>query len=289
MRSAGSWRDDPLRLPPCRCGSRTRSAAAAGGGPRGRNLGRAAAAWACVQPAATKLLQQVEEATGVTLFTRLARGMEPTPSGEVLIRYARQALTDFGFAREQMAALRSGLRGRLRLGIIRARLPEDCWRRRSPNTSGTIRAGESVLVDEHFADVMLAHLPAGRGGRRAGAARRRPGRGRNSKPAAARRAAGGRGAQWPSAAGTAHAHAGGPGALALGPAAARLAAAQPLRGGAARGGPPRAAGHHRNRVHRRDHGLAGSERHGGGDAGQSAGGALRDGWACCRWWPSTCR
>ena len=78
---------------------------------REHNLGRAAAALGMSQPAATKLLQQAEEALGVRLFTRHARGMEPTATGAVLIRYARQSLVDFGFAREQMAALRSGLRG----------------------------------------------------------------------------------------------------------------------------------------------------------------------------------
>ncbi|MDB5858845.1 MAG: transcriptional regulator, LysR family [Ramlibacter sp.] len=126
---------------------------------REHNLGRAAAALGMSQPAATKLLQQAEEATGVTLFTRLARGMEPTPSGEVLIRYARQALVDFGFAREQMAALRSGLRGRLRLGSVPGALPELLapalagYKRRHP------KVAVSVLVDT--SDVMLALLQRG--------------------------------------------------------------------------------------------------------------------------------
>src|SRR5688572_17958756 len=91
---------------------------------RERNLGRAAAALGMSQPAATKLLQQAEEALGVELFARHARGMEPTSVGEVLIRYARQSLVDFGFAREQMEALRSGLHGRLRLGSVPGALPE---------------------------------------------------------------------------------------------------------------------------------------------------------------------
>ena len=85
---------------------------------RGGQLGRAAMELGMSHPAATKLLQQAEEAVGAALFTRLARGMQPTPTGEVLIRFARQALVDFRFAREQLAALRSGLRGRLRLGSV---------------------------------------------------------------------------------------------------------------------------------------------------------------------------
>ena len=43
-----------------------------------RNLRRAAAAIHTTQPAATALLQQLEEGLGVSLFDRHARGMEPT-------------------------------------------------------------------------------------------------------------------------------------------------------------------------------------------------------------------
>lgn len=123
------------------------------------NLGRAAAALGVSQPAATKLLQQAEEALGVRLFTRQARGMEPTSTGEVLIRYARQSLVDFGFAREQMAALRSGLRGRLRVGTVPGALPQLLapaladYKRKHP------RVAVSVLVET--SDVMLGLLERG--------------------------------------------------------------------------------------------------------------------------------
>jgi DNA-binding transcriptional LysR family regulator len=126
---------------------------------RERNLGRAAAGLGMSQPAATKLLQQAEETLGLPLFTRLARGMEPTAGGEVLIRYARQALVDFGFAREQMAALRSGLRGRLRVGTVPGALPQLLapalaeYKRQHP------RVAVSVLVET--SDVMLALLERG--------------------------------------------------------------------------------------------------------------------------------
>ncbi|MCE3271527.1 LysR family transcriptional regulator [Ramlibacter sp.] len=126
---------------------------------RENNLGRAAAGLGMSQPAATKLLQQVEETMGARLFTRLARGMEPTPAGEVLVRYARQALVDFGFAREQVAALRSGLRGRLRLGTVPGALPQLLapalaeFKRLHP------RVAVSVLVET--SDVMIALLERG--------------------------------------------------------------------------------------------------------------------------------
>src|SRR5215208_3933738 len=117
------------------------------------NLGRAAAALGMSQPAATKLLQQAEEALGVRLFTRQARGMQPTASGEVLIRYARQVLVVFGYACEQMVAPRSCLRGRWRVGTVPGALPQLLapalvgYKREHP------RLGDSVLVQA--SDVML--------------------------------------------------------------------------------------------------------------------------------------
>ena len=126
---------------------------------RERNLGRAAAALGMSQPAATKLLQQTEDALGVRLFTRLARGMEATPTGEVLIRFARQALVDFGFAREQMAALRSGLRGRLRLGSVPGALPQLLAPALAAYKHQHPRVAVSLVVET--SDVMLDLLARG--------------------------------------------------------------------------------------------------------------------------------
>ena len=124
-----------------------------------RHLGRAAAALGVSQPAATKLLQQAEETLGVPLFTRGARGMAPTASGEVLIRYARQVAVEFGWAREQMAALRSGLRGLLRVGSVPGALPQllapalAAYKREHPKVA--------VAVVVETSDVMLAQLERG--------------------------------------------------------------------------------------------------------------------------------
>jgi DNA-binding transcriptional LysR family regulator len=121
-----------------------------------RNLGRAAAAMNISQPAATKLLQQVEDTLGVALFARKARGMEPTAYGEVLIRYAKQMRNDFSLVREEMAALRAGLHGTLRVGSVAGAIPQllapalVAYQRRHP------RVAVSVVVDT--SDVMLAQL-----------------------------------------------------------------------------------------------------------------------------------
>jgi DNA-binding transcriptional LysR family regulator len=126
---------------------------------RERNLGRAATALGMSQPAATRLLQQAEDTVGAPLFTRLARGMEPTPSGEILVRFARQSLVDFRFAREQMAALRSGLRGRLRLGSVPGALPQLLAPALAEYKERHPRVAVSVLVET--SDVMLGLLERG--------------------------------------------------------------------------------------------------------------------------------
>jgi DNA-binding transcriptional LysR family regulator len=124
-----------------------------------RNLGRAAAAMHMSQPAATKLLQQVEDSMGVPLFTRQARGMAPTASGEVLVRYAKQVLTDFGAVRHEMAALQAGLSGVLRIGSVPGAVPELVapslieYKRRHP------KVAVSVMVET--SNVMLAQLGRG--------------------------------------------------------------------------------------------------------------------------------
>ena len=88
-----------------------------------RNLRRAAAAIHTTQPAATALLQQLEEGLGVTLFERHARGMEPTVYGEVMIRYARGVLHDFEYAGDEMAALAAGAAGLVRIGSVMGATP----------------------------------------------------------------------------------------------------------------------------------------------------------------------
>lgn len=121
-----------------------------------RHLGRAAAALGISQPAATKLLQQMEDQLGERLFTRAARGMQPTAAGEALIRHARQWLNDFGALRQEMAALRSGLSGTLRLGSVPGAMPElvapalAAYKQQHP--------GVAVTLGVETSDVMLAQL-----------------------------------------------------------------------------------------------------------------------------------
>lgn len=88
-----------------------------------RNLRRAAAAIHTTQPAATGLLQQLEDGLGVRLFERHARGMEPTVYGEAMIRFARSVLHDFESATDEMAALAAGAAGLVRIGSVMGATP----------------------------------------------------------------------------------------------------------------------------------------------------------------------
>src|SRR5881394_793536 len=73
-----------------------------------RSLRRAATDLAVTQPAATRMLAELEDALGVALFERAAWGMAPTAYGDTMIRYARGMLTDLVHARDEIAALVEG-------------------------------------------------------------------------------------------------------------------------------------------------------------------------------------
>ncbi len=79
---------------------------------------RAAEAVGMTQPAASKLLREIEDALQVQLFERRARGIVPTSSGEILVRHARSILSEINLAQQEIATLKSGLSGQASLGTI---------------------------------------------------------------------------------------------------------------------------------------------------------------------------
>lgn len=78
----------------------------------------AARAAGMTQPAASKLLAEMESVLGVQLFVRHARGVEPTDFGELLVRRARNALTELKQAEAELHALLSGISGRASIGTV---------------------------------------------------------------------------------------------------------------------------------------------------------------------------
>lgn len=81
-----------------------------------RSVLRAAEAANLTQPAASKALGQIEDALGVQLFSRHARGVAPTPYGEILVRHARSMLAELRQTHEEIEAARTGLSGEVRIG-----------------------------------------------------------------------------------------------------------------------------------------------------------------------------
>lgn len=83
-----------------------------------RSVLRAAEAASMTQPAASKLLAEMEGLVGVPLFERHARGVEPTVFGMAMVRRARSALSEIERAREEIDALREGRLGQVSIGTV---------------------------------------------------------------------------------------------------------------------------------------------------------------------------
>lgn len=88
-----------------------------------RNVHRAAAKIAVTQPAATKLLREIEEMFGAELYERLPRGLAPTQFGRVVTEYARLLVTDLRHLANDLTAVRDGRGGHVSVGAIMAAVP----------------------------------------------------------------------------------------------------------------------------------------------------------------------
>ncbi|PPV04882.1 galactose-binding protein regulator [Xanthomonas bromi] len=82
------------------------------------NIHRAADVLNMSQPAASKLLKDLEDMMDVQLFERLPRGMRATWYGESMIRHARIALASLGEAGAEIEALKAGHSGNIGIGAI---------------------------------------------------------------------------------------------------------------------------------------------------------------------------
>lgn len=68
------------------------------------------------QPSLTKAIRRLEDELGVRLFDRTARGMTLTIYGETMLRHARAIHASIREAHEEVAALKQGIGGRVRVG-----------------------------------------------------------------------------------------------------------------------------------------------------------------------------
>lgn len=85
-----------------------------------RNLHRAAAQLNMSQPAASKLLSDLETNLGIRLFDRHARGLTPNWYGEIMIRHAHSMLSALRHTGEELNALRDGNAGTVAVGTVMA-------------------------------------------------------------------------------------------------------------------------------------------------------------------------
>ncbi|WP_309083696.1 LysR family transcriptional regulator [Chelativorans sp.] len=81
-------------------------------------LSPAAAALSMTQPAASRMLTQIERLVGASLFDRHAKGMSPTEVGRLLARHAETLLTELREAIVEVEEFKLGKGGRVRVGAV---------------------------------------------------------------------------------------------------------------------------------------------------------------------------
>lgn len=84
---------------------------------------RAASACNITQSTLSAAIRQLEEEIGAPLIERDARFKSLTSEGRTLLEWARRILADRDSLDQEIAAMRQGLSGRLRLGVIPTALP----------------------------------------------------------------------------------------------------------------------------------------------------------------------
>lgn len=90
---------------------------------RERHFGRAAKACNVSQPTLSAAIRQLEDEYGVPIVERGQRFVGLTPEGARVLDWAHRILADCDALDQEVAGLRGGLAGRLRLGVIPAALP----------------------------------------------------------------------------------------------------------------------------------------------------------------------
>lgn len=122
------------------------------------------------QPAASKLLAQLETVVGAQLFERRPRGLVLNLFGESLLRHAQAILTEIGLAAEELSDLRNGRGGRVAVGSVMAPAVETIatavneLRRELPrlNITFEVEPSETLVARllAHDLDFVIARLPA---------------------------------------------------------------------------------------------------------------------------------
>ncbi|QIB34450.1 LysR family transcriptional regulator [Ancylobacter pratisalsi] len=88
-----------------------------------RHFGRAAESCGVTQPTLSAGLKQLEEQLGVRLVERGSRFIGFTPEGERALQWARRVIGDVRAMRQEIAGMRRGLTGHLRIAAIPTAMP----------------------------------------------------------------------------------------------------------------------------------------------------------------------
>lgn len=120
-----------------------------------RHFGRAAEAVGVTQPSLSGAIKQLEEQLGVQLVFRGSRFQGLTPEGQRVLDWARRIVGDARTMREEMRALKSGVSGNLRIGVIPTALPmiarlTEPFLTRNPNVRVTILSMTSYEILEEI-------------------------------------------------------------------------------------------------------------------------------------------
>ena len=120
------------------------------------SMRKAAAAVHMTQPAATKLIQELEEMFQAPLFRRTRRGMQITPQGEILRRHIGVVMTDIGNIATELDRYAHGGGGDIRLGIIPSLSP--ALLAQSTNALLREHPGTRFSMQEGTADALMEQL-----------------------------------------------------------------------------------------------------------------------------------
>ncbi|WP_020040359.1 LysR substrate-binding domain-containing protein [Salipiger mucosus] len=129
----------------------------------------AASALAMSQPAASRILTDIEADSGAQLFIRHPKGMEPTQAGTAFVKHARSVLNALDSLESEVGGINMGQAGEVRVGsvtgpAIKCLVPALLEvKRASPKIEPTFAVGPSVdlvrgLEARRF-DFVIARLP----------------------------------------------------------------------------------------------------------------------------------
>ncbi len=118
---------------------------------RERHFGRAAETCGVTQPTMSAGLKQLEDILGVVIVRRSSRFQGFTPEGEHVLAWARRIVSDAQAMRQELDALKRGLSGHIRLGVIPTALTmvpalTTPFRRAHPGMRFTIRSSPSIGI-----------------------------------------------------------------------------------------------------------------------------------------------